>query len=1400
MTQNSFIATKLNLDKHYTLLEDRDVTYLLNGDIEGYESSNQNDFVQNQKSNELCFELPSGDQFVGPGISVGSGQHVFFTLGETSKIILSNLDECSYEVLASGDCLGFDLDYPIRGVYKYNSQTNSRRIYFIDGLNFDRYLDIDKSFPQTRTTDDCVTCERVYDGTLDCDQLKINKDITVPCVSLEGNNQGQLSSGVYQIGFAWSQDGIILSDFYWSDVIKVWSDKPNVGLDITLDCINTEVFNEFTLVLVTNTREGATVLYRLGDYQFPTSNVTVTNLSNSTVVDLTVATQKKVINDKSSHITTNGEILLLGSSQSSNLIPYQKQANNIQIYWQEFKVPKDQAHLYPCFMRDEVYDFAIRWFKTPGQEVGKFHIPGRETNDTYSYTSNGLDGAITYKEYDLVPAKYNIYSNPDCEEQEKYAWQITSTAYTVGDFGGTCDECITGTQLGKYGGMGYYECLDLTYPDDVSIWGDLACQKIRRHRMPSHNITHLYESGGCQLQTIEQVDEDGNFETVTGTSFVEGDCVNLLGIRVEGITPPLDVDGNPIPDILGFQIMYSKRDGNKSILHKGLMFSVRTEKIGEDGGNQETILFPNYPFNDLKRDLYLGTQEARNWDLPESGVLAKGLSPLHYTYHSPDVLFKEAKNEFGSELRLYTAEIGGIFGSINKLYKHPEQSIYKEDGVVSAAYLNNYANTVNLIANFGKFTTLVRDFEESWLINNSQYLLPIRQFFGNYKVNNLYRETSYMVEIEPSQRIFNQYPRQQDSGGEDTSRVLASNFVDNTFWNDVNIPYCSNVNIPDLNADPAQTWDIQAVSNYVGIKIPQPNQYGQIGSTVLTPVSACIETGQVSGESFAFIGGDIYISKHAAVRKMPLYQDWLYDVPFDTLVDYRDNRNVWYPRFWFDNQTLDYSVLYRFDNRYQSGSFVQGRFYTHVNGVAWFWCESEFIGNYRESDFRDNTQFYPNQSLPELTRSDKFKLEPIWLYDFSLLSDSIDQSRLSSLVGLKNSLDPDYNLSDYSVNYSLKDDPQSGYDNWLTFLPLNYTILPRIYGDFTGMRYIDQYSVLFEFENGTLHSQEDYTLTINQGNSLFLAQGDIFSRRLRKWSNENSGYTGSVDPFFHINTRYGLFYFDRYRKTFFMWTDQLQPVNDLKTFLNNFSDQDNVGYSNSMISVYDNLTDKIYITDKQRGWTISFSPKNQGFISFHSFVPDWYVPHYNTYLSIKNNSLWKHNADGYQTYYGSNYPFEIEFVLKNPVDTNLQDISLFVDYIDYEGYNQIVQRPDKFFNKAFVYNNRYSTGLLNLDLKNTDNPQIIQNKEEVGVAEVSQVQENIYRINKLENNQVDSPNLSFNSNGVTYTIQNINQNKPTHQKSLLKGRWFKAHFIDDENTTSKILVQLNLSQTDDTKK
>lgn len=1403
VNSNQFVATKLNFDKHFTLLESRDITYLLNGDIEGYESGNQNYFVQNQKSNELCLQLEFGFDFVGPGIPVGNGEHLFFTTnGINSQIILADIHNCNSEVWASGECLAFDMSFPIRGVYKYNSQENSRTAYFVDGKNPNRYINFDKPYPRVKTTNDCDTCEQEYSDELDCSQLKINKDITIPCLGLEANNQGQLSSGVYQLGFAWSQNGMILSDFYFSDAIKVWSEKPNIGLSLSIDCVDSySAFNEYTLVLVTTTKEGSLILYRIGDYQFPTDQVTITNLDNATVIDLTVATQKRVNYDKSKHITTNGETLLIGNSQITNAIPYQIQAIDIETGWVEIKVPRENAHLYPTPMRDEVYELAIEWFKTTGESLGRFHIPGRDYTDvweSYSFFA-ALDNK---KEYELIPGEYNIYSNPDCEVLDVSAWQVANTAYVEGDFEGSCDECVTGTQYGKYGKMGYYACEDLTYPDQVDLWGELACQKIRRHRMPSHDITSLYDSGGCEDVSLVVYDENNVPQDVTATTWVEGDCVNLLGIRVSNVALPLDSDGNLIPDVYGFRILYAKRDGNKSILHKGLIYNMRQEINGEDD-NQDILLFPNYPFNDGKPDFFLGTTETLNWDQTahnDAVVWESGLVKNKYTYQSPDIHFKESKNEFGTELKLYTQEIGGIFGTISSVYKHPEQSIYKSDGVVSASYLNNYADQIDLVANYSRSlvqNNMLESVLSSFRIDYSQYLLPIRQYANQTKINNLFRESSYYMELSPSpSSLFDNPIWFGPAGIEDTSRVLASHYVPNTYWDDVTINYCSQIN--EFGND----YDVQSVSLYTGVKIRQPNQYGQIGSNTYIPLDACIITDDPSGQTFTVSGGDIFISRHSVVKKMPLFTEWLYDVPFDTLYNYRNFRNVWYPRFWFDNQTVDYSVLYNFDNRYVSGSFVQGRFYTSVNGAAYYWCESEFIGDYRETDIRFNSQFYPKQEVPELTRSDRFKFDELFLYDFSLLGDSIDESRLTSQVGQLNSLDPDYNIGDYIVAYSLKDDPQSSYDNWLKFLPLNYTVLPRIYGDFTGMSYIDQYSILFNFENITLHSQEDYSLTINQGGSLFLAQGDIFTRRLRKLSNEVTGYTGSVDPFFTINTRYGTYFYDRYRKTFFSWTDQLTPIIDLKPFLNNFNSITNAGYLNSMISVYDNLTGNIYITDKVRGWTISYKPNAQGFISFHSFVPDWYVPHWNTFLSLKDGGAWKHNAENYQNYFGVQCPFEVEFAVKNPMDVQLQSLELFVDYQTIDGYNSLTQNVDKFFTKGFVYNNKMSTGLLEFLVKDKNdlNQSLTQNKENPSIAEVSQVMENIYRINKLENNQVESPNFEFNSDGVSYNLLNINSNKNPLTKSKLTGRWFKVHLIDDENNTDKILVQLNLSQENENKR
>ena len=58
------IAGKLNLDTHYSLLEQSDLVYLMNGDIEGIDNSNHGMLVQNQLSNELCVLFPTGYTFI----------------------------------------------------------------------------------------------------------------------------------------------------------------------------------------------------------------------------------------------------------------------------------------------------------------------------------------------------------------------------------------------------------------------------------------------------------------------------------------------------------------------------------------------------------------------------------------------------------------------------------------------------------------------------------------------------------------------------------------------------------------------------------------------------------------------------------------------------------------------------------------------------------------------------------------------------------------------------------------------------------------------------------------------------------------------------------------------------------------------------------------------------------------------------------------------------------------------------------------------------------------------------------------------------------------------------------------------------------------------------------------
>ena len=1358
------VFSKLNLDSHNLLLEQRDLVYLLNGDIQCPEDGNNSLFVQNQLSNEVCVSFPTGYTYNG-GIKLDNNEYAVFLKGSKSdQIGLVNLTTCSYDVLVDSSCLSFNLNNPVRGVYKRLNSTNERVIYFIDGLNYNRYLNIDKAligdFPKTSDQSDCKTCGITVNNELDCDKLRMNKPFRPPCITVDDNRQGSFSTGTYQVGIAYSEDGLVFTDYFFSPIHKVQSYKEDIGFSVDIACVYSP-FPSYNIILVSQTKEGSLIVYDFGHYSQGVTKVQLTSTSNATVIDTVAALSKRTFYDKSSHITTNEETLLLGKHSAVEPLEYQPFANQIEVEWLERKIQANKAHLFPTFMRDEVYDFSIVWRDENGTKRGQFHIPGRQIDNNWSIIHSGS----TFHENDIPTPFYLPESTEPCPELPMKIWQVQNTAYITESYTATCEDCNSDIIVTKAGKMGYYECQDITYPDE-DRWGGLRCSPVRRHRMPSSDLTHIHNNGNCVTETKSYMvyDEELGYEVeqfYDVTNYVPDGCVNLLGVRLKNVPIP-EIDGEFVNNWT-YELHYSDREGNKSILHKGLVYNVNKEV----DGNVE-IMYPNYPYNDLNPDQYLSKVQTNE---STSGNPNHDKANLYYknrfTYLSPNTEYKETQNEFGSSLQIYTEEIGKVKGQFEETYRHPKVAIHADDPDTKTSF--GYARQFNSAAHYESYVPYALPKDARRLITQSQWLLPIKQLVKGNRFNNEMRETSYFFEVEKD--ITN-------PTNVDVSRVTMGDIGCTT-----QLDFCKSIDI----------WGgvkpIQAVSYYVGIKNYQPNQYGNLSQIKYKPVDSCakrlpsIHEGVI--DQADFFGGDVYISRHSFFRKMPLFSEWLYDVPYNTEYNYRDKRNVWYPVYWFDNLTDDidkYRLSCIFSTLGVKHS-VLGYFYTWVTGNSYFWCESEFIGDYREIDSRPNTRFYPKVDFNEVAKADNIRLQPQFVYDFSLLKNHIEDSFLSN-----------YTKSDaaFTVSYSVKNDLQSSGDNWLKFLPLNYTILPQIYGEFTGLHYVDQYSIFFSFENMILYSQEDYTLITNQGNSIFLGQGDIFSKRLRKLSNESTGYTGCIDPFSFINTRFGTFYFDRLRKKFFQWTGQLKELTGISSWLNQFSDpnENPNRYKDSMIVTFDNYTNNLYFTDKINNWTISYKPSMEGFISFHSFVPDFYLTMQNSYASVKGK-LWKHNVlNSYNRYYNTPYLFDVGFTEISPEEIELQSIEVDTEFIKTISYLEREQ-TNLFFDQVLVFNNQTSTGILDTVLKNKDDrtQSLIQNKDLFNTCEVSHLKGSTFSINKLENNLLPLK-APFNMNAMSYNALNIIKKDPKVREDI-KGKWFRIHLRSINKENLKIILRLN---------
>ena len=1344
-SSEQFVAPVLNSDVHYNLIDEKQIVYLRNGDVQDLSSNNNGVFVQNALGNSLC-QLGNGT-FIN-SIKLDKSNHAVFYVDENtglSSICYFDSDACTMETVVSSECLGFSVDFPIRGVWKYIG--NHVRIYWVDELNPNRYLDLDKingvwQYPKIIQSGSTCDCNVVYSNELDCDRIRINKCLTVPCLTVTANMFGFLPKGVYQIGYAFGEDDLVLTDFYWSEVVDL-NNKTN-SIELNIECVESD-FSHYTIYLVSHTSNG-TVVYNLGSRPVSTKTYHIDSL-NYPITTLQEALEKRTNYDYSKHIAVNDKRLVLGGHKMKSVLSYQKQALSIEAEWVEYKVAKKDAHKYRSLPRDEVVAISIEWFDKKGKSKHISHIPGKPNPD-YFITYNG----DTYFEQDDVPAGIGWEENPDCTPEVLKVWQYENTATGVGASSNPGCETCGQESISAWGNFGYYETEDELYPNTDDFFGnhiDLRCLPIRHHRVPSSDITHIHGTGSCEnveTQGITGYNGDGSpiYGTITKVEFVSDACISLLGLRLKNIEHPKLSDGSYDMDISGYRVLYGDRKNWKSVLHKGLIFNTWNEKFL----NGENSIYPNYPYNDLGIDSYLSTSATTNQP-------ATSYNKRKFTYHSPEIHYEE-NNQFGDRFTLYTEEIGHLTWQFNDVYGHP----LVQPPTFTAG--TNAATQFDSTALYDGVTSVIAPFEKTKRIINSQYLLPIKQYLSDkQKFNNLYREESFYFEsasvVENPLNI-------------DTSRFILDEVLfiqkDDT---------CQTL----LNGVRAGN-PIQAVSYYVGIKRRLRNQYGELSGIKYLPFDNCITRVTFSVtpyESPLIRGGDTRISLHNVKRKMLLFTSFLQDVPFDTEYAYRQHRNVWWPIYHYD--TLAATDVFSLDS---------SKFYVSVNGNLNFWCESEFVGDYRDSDSRPNSQYLPNISISDLFRADSIKLSEVFLYNQFFKKQTIE-SKYQDLT-------PSDIDNSFIVTYSQRSDIESGNDKWLDFQELNYLVLPKDYGEFTGIHTIYNDSIFFVFENEILMSRVDYQLQTTSGQNVFLQTGDIFSQRLQRLGNDVTGYVGSVDPFSFINTRFGTFWLDRLRKRFFRYTNDVDDVtSNMSAWFQKYLIDTTMTYENSAITVFDNFTENIYITDKanrQHRWTLSFKPRANGFISWHDFHPDFYLIDRNTFLSANVLGIWKHNQKPYQTYYGVVYPFELGFVINNKFQKHVfQSLQVWAEYFIPEYWNNQYSY-NKFFNKILMFNNFGSSGVKDLLLKNKhDETYLGQNINDY--VEVTQVEDSEFRLNKMNNFQLGQPNIQLDENGYTYTIPST---VVSDSQSQIRGKWLQVHLIDELNPEYKKLIQINVTEKD----
>jgi hypothetical protein len=651
----------------------------------------------NEPSNLFCTAAPY--TIIGITHFIGDKWGIFSTDNTNSEIGIFEESTCTYTTVVNNQCLNFRKDNLIKGVSRATSDCVFN-MYWDDGLNPSRAMSVDVSNPANNVytspnspvpwiqdctvIDSCNICDNTPD--LDCDAIRLARFIQYPCIeATNGVGAGTLLNGSYMVAIAYAIDGQKISDWYLSNVQGLFNHTNAASsLDVTLSSIDQD-FDQILVALISVTNQ-QTVARLAGTYSTRQTALSFDTIDNTwPAVPIEEFPLMTPIADKTDAMYNVNDYLIRVGPTSKQDFNYQPLANQIVAKWQSVEYP---ANYYrkggnnTNYLRDEVYPFFIRWVYDTGDKSSSYHIPGRPSGTFWINPTTG------FPESDFLPVA-NADAAPELSEGlPAYNWNVYNTATNILIAPVTLPD--GGVVVGE-GYMGYWESTEI-YPDNLpDVWdANIAISPYPGVLGSAHNLCgkpirhHRFPDMGLSAQT-EYIDPNTS-------------NIRIMGVKFENIKFPVLNDGvTPVPGIVGYEILRGARNGNKTILAKGLINNMRLYEV-PNGITTRIGAYPNYPYNETGQDSfspaqpilfngrpdpYMSTTETVNSGCP---IFGGGVSPetnyngqtayskFLFTFHSPDTNFTDPFLS-AKELKVHGEMNGDVVGKFEKSEEHPKEKL-----------------------------------------------------------------------------------------------------------------------------------------------------------------------------------------------------------------------------------------------------------------------------------------------------------------------------------------------------------------------------------------------------------------------------------------------------------------------------------------------------------------------------------------------------------------------------------------------------------------------------------------------------------------------------------------------------------------------------------------------------